>query len=115
MVVVAEKGDREMLEKEVERHLREGVRGMGGWCLKLVCPGFTGMPDRLVLIPGGAVCFVELKRPGQRERQRQEFVQKRLRKMGFIVFSRVDGWVRVDDVLMWCAGRMAGVRLDGED
>ena len=113
-MVVVEKGDREMLEKEVERHLRDGVRSMGGWCLKLVCPGFTGMPDRLVLIPGGAVCFAELKRPGQKERQRQAFVQSRLRKMGFIVFSGVDGWARVDDVLMWCAGRMAGVTLEGE-
>ena len=114
MVVVAEKGDREMLEKEVERHLRDGVRGMGGWCLKLVCPGFTGMPDRLVLIPGGAVCFVELKRPGQQERQRQAFVQSRLRKMGFTVFSSVDSWRKVDDVLGWCIRRKAGVRLDGD-
>ena len=101
-----------MLEKEVERHLREGVKSLGGMCLKFVTPGFTGVPDRLVLIPGGAVCFVELKRPGQRERQRQEFVQKRLRKMGFIVFSGVDGWARVDDVLIWCAGRMAGVEWE---
>ena len=41
-----------MLEKDVERRLRDGVKNMGGWCLKAVCPGFTGMPDRLVLLPG---------------------------------------------------------------
>ena len=35
------------LEKKVEQHLRDSVRALGGWCLKLVCPGFTGMPDRL--------------------------------------------------------------------
>ena len=97
-----------MLEKEIERRLREEVKAMGGWCLKLVCPGFTGMPDRLVLLPGGVIGFVELKRPGQRERQRQQFVQARLRKMGFRVFSSVDSFQRVEETLNWFRFRMAG-------
>ena len=103
-----------MLEKKVEQHLRDSVRALGGWCLKLVCPGFTGMPDRLILIPGGVMCFAETKRPGQTERQRQAFVQSRLRKMGFTVFSSVDSWRKVDDVLEWCIRRKRGVRLEGE-
>lgn len=98
-----------MLEKDIERHLRDGVKNMGGWCLKLVCPGFTGMPDRLILLRGGRLAFVELKRPGQRERQRQAFVQSRLRKLGFPVFSSVDSWKKIDDVLCWCAATLAGV------
>ena len=98
-----------MLEKDIERHLRDGVRNLGGLCLKLVCPGFTGVPDRIILLRGGVIAFVETKRPGQRERQRQAFVQHRLRRMGFNVFSSVDSWKRVDDVLCWCAVRMAGV------
>ena len=98
-----------MLEKEIERHLREGVKSLGGWCLKLACPGFTGMPDRIILLRGGVLAFVELKRPGQVERQRQAFVQSRLRKMGFRVFSAVDSWRKVDDVLCWCAATVAGV------
>lgn len=97
-----------MLEKEIERRLREEVKTMGGWCLKLVCPGFTGMPDRMVLLPGGVIGFVELKRPGQRERQRQQFVQARLRKMGFRVFSSVDSFQRVEETLNWFRFRMAG-------
>lgn len=100
-----------MLEKEIERHLREGVKSLGGLCLKFVTPGFTGVPDRIVLMPGGRMCFVELKRPGQRERQRQQFVQKRLRRMGFIVFSAVDSWVKVDEVLCCCA---AWLGLEGK-
>ena len=98
-----------MLEKDIERHLRDGVKNMGGWCLKLVCPGFTGMPDRMILLPGGVIGFVELKRPGQRERQRQMFVQARLRRMGFYVFSSVNSQKRLDDVLKWCQVRMEGV------
>ena len=97
-----------MLEKDIERHLRDGVRAMDGLCLKFVSPGFTGVPDRVVLMPGGRICFVELKRPGQRERQRQAFVQSRLRKLGFTVFSSVDSWARADDVLCWCAAKLAG-------
>ena len=98
-----------MLEKEIERHLREGVKNLGGYCLKMVCPGFTGMPDRMILLTGGEMAFVELKRPGQKERQRQKFVQSRLRKLGFRVFSSVDSWQKVDDVLCWCALIVAGV------
>ena len=101
-----------MLEKDIERHLRDGVKNMGGWCLKLVCPGFTGMPDRMILLPGGGLAFVELKRPGQRERQRQMFVQARLRRMGFYVFSSVNSQKRLDDVLKWCAATIAGVGHD---
>ena len=101
-----------LLEKDIERHLREGVKALGGWCLKFVSPGFTGVPDRIVLMPGGKLCFVELKRPGQHERQRQAFVQKHLRRMGFPVFSSVDSWIRVDDVLCWCAAMRAGVEHD---
>lgn len=98
-----------MLEKEIERHLRDGVKNLGGYCLKMVCPGFTGMPDRMILLKGGELAFVELKRPGQKERQRQKFVQSRLRKLGFRVFESVDSWQKVDDILCWCAIIVAGV------
>ena len=108
-LVVSQKEVFGMLEKEIERHLRDGVKNMGGYCLKMVCPGFTGMPDRMILLKGGKMAFVELKRPGQKERQRQKFVQSRLRKLGFRVFESVDSWQKVDDILCWCALIVAGV------
>ena len=45
------------LEKDIEKHLTRAVGRAGGLCLKWVCPGFSGVPDRLVLIPGGRVVF----------------------------------------------------------
>ena len=50
-----------MLESRVERALVDGVRKAGGWALKLTSPGNAGVPDRLVLVPGGQIIFVELK------------------------------------------------------
>ena len=51
------------LEKEIEAKLRRKVEHLGGWCLKWVCPGWSGVPDRIILLPGGKVIFAELKRP----------------------------------------------------
>ena len=51
------------LEKDVEQKLRKTVEKHGGLCLKWVCPGWSGVPDRIILLPGGKVMFVETKRP----------------------------------------------------
>lgn len=50
-----------MLEKQLERRLKKEVEKLGGLCLKLITPGFTGIPDRLVIMPGGIIWFVEMK------------------------------------------------------
>lgn len=76
-------------EVEIERKLVAMVERHGGLCLKWVCPGWSGVPDRLVLIKGkGArpsrVIFVELKRPkGSQTRALQEWWAKRLTDLGF--------------------------------
>ena len=51
------------LEKDIERTLVRMVKRHGGMCLKWVCPGWLGVPDRICLLPGGRLCFVETKRP----------------------------------------------------
>ena len=79
------------LEKDIERKLRKMVEKHGGLCLKWVCPGWSGVPDRLVLLPGGGVMFVELKRPkGGRVDPLQKWWAKRLRALGFWVFIVLD-------------------------
>ena len=91
-----------MLEKEIENKLIKPVKQMGGLCLKLVCPGFTGVPDRLILLPGGHILFVETKAPGKRERPRQVYVQGLLARLGFLVFPSVDSPVKVATVIERC-------------
>lgn len=93
-----------MLEKEVEKKLRTGVKklGNGALCLKFESPGFTGVPDRLILLPGGKVIFAELKKPGKTERARQLYVQGLLRDLGFEVYSAVDNPEYVNRILERC-------------
>lgn len=72
------------LEKEIEKKLVGRVRQYGGWCLKWVCPGWAGVPDRIVLLPGGRIVFVETKRwVGGRLDERQKWWGKRLIDLGF--------------------------------
>nr|DAT53066.1 MAG TPA: Nuclease [Caudoviricetes sp.] len=52
-----------MLEKFLEQKLVRRVKAAGGMCLKWSSPGAAGVPDRIVLLPGGRVIFVEMKRP----------------------------------------------------
>lgn len=73
-----------VLEKEIEAKLRDMVKAHGGWCLKWVCPGWAGVPDRIVLLPGGRVIFVETKRPkGGVVSRRQQWWQIELSRLGF--------------------------------
>ena len=91
-----------MLEKDVERKLKKAVEALGCLCLKFESPGYTGVPDRVILVPGGLIAFAETKAPGRKERPRQVWVQQELRKMGFHVFSTVDSIDKVTEVVRWC-------------
>ena len=47
-----------MREKQIERKLTIAAKNMGGIAPKFTSPGFDGMPDRIVLLPGGYIAFV---------------------------------------------------------
>lgn len=91
-----------MLERDIEKRLIRPVRELGGLCLKFEVPAFTGLPDRLILLPGARVVFVETKQPGKKERPRQRYVQGLLRKLGFTVYSTVDSVAKVEAIAEDC-------------
>jgi hypothetical protein len=73
-------------EKQIEQKLVKAIKTVGGIALKLLCPGYDGMPDRIVLLPGGRIAFVEVKAPGCKPRPLQVSRHEMLRKLGFKVY-----------------------------
>lgn len=71
----------------MERLLVRLVRAAGGQCHKWVSPGRRGAPDRIVLLPGARVAFVEVKAPGCVGTDQQRYVQDALGRLGFSVFT----------------------------
>ena len=49
-----------MLESYYENKLRTGVQKLGNGvrCLKFESPGFSGVPDRIILLPGKGITKV---------------------------------------------------------
>lgn len=86
-----------MREKRVESLLTRRVKELGGWAIK-IAPIIAGLPDRLILLPGGRVFFVELKAPKKRVATHQAVVHRKLESLGFPVVvldtpEKVSAWV----------------------
>ena len=75
-----------MREKNTEQKLVSTIKSMGGIAPKFVSPGYDGMPDRIVLVPGGHMAFVEVKAPGEKPRALQLARHELLRGLGFKVY-----------------------------
>lgn len=74
-------------EKNLESRLRDKVKKAGGIALKFWCVSFSGIPDRIVLMPGGRIWFVELKSTSKTPKPIQLRAQKMLSKLGFETFT----------------------------
>ena len=72
-------------EKTLERKLRLHAEKLGGLAIKLVALHFTGLPDRLILLPKGRIYFVEVKTTKKKPTKRQLLVHDKLRGLGFTV------------------------------
>ena len=75
-----------MREKAIEKKLVQAVKSAGGIAVKFVSPGFDGMPDRIVLLPGGHMGFVEVKTTGEKPRPLQLARHELLQRLGFKVY-----------------------------
>ena len=89
-----------MKERDIEQALKSRIVALGGVCWKLVCPGTTGVPDRICLM-GSQVVFVEVKAPGKKPRPIQRRRMSQLAAHGFtaLVVDSVDGIKEVLDAL----------------
>lgn len=74
-----------MNEKLIEKKLKQGVERIGGKALKFTSPFYTGMPDRLVLLPGGKVKWAEIKSTGKVLSPVQDVRKAELEALGFEV------------------------------
>lgn len=75
-----------MKESEIERFFIKKSKKKGWLPVKFLSPSMAGLPDRIVLLPGGQVVFVELKATGRKPRPIQLAVHRVLNQMGFTVF-----------------------------
>lgn len=86
------------LERNVEARLHRKIVKLGGYTIKLM-PTVAGVPDRLVILPGGAMRLVELKIEGGRVSPVQKAFHERLRALGTPVAvlagnDQVDQWIQ---------------------
>jgi len=77
-------------EAKLEKKFKDKVKKAGAISFKFVSPGHSGATDRLVLIPGGAVVFVEIKVKGGRLSPLQ------------IQFARILEFYKAQYEVIWC-------------
>ena len=87
-----------MKEKHIEQTLTRTVRQYGGLCPKWVSPGLDGVPDRIILLPGGRMAFAEVKAPGKKPRPLQTARIRQLEALGYKVYI-IDSKEQIPDVL----------------
>ena len=88
-----------MRESQIERKLVKEVKSMGGLAPKFVSPGLDGVPDRLILLPGGKMAFIELKAPGKQLRPLQLKRKRQLEGLGFRVYC-IDHPLQIGGILI---------------
>ena len=75
-----------MKEQNLEKRFVFEVEKAGGKAWKFTSPGRAGVPDRLVLVPGGRVAFAELKAPGKKPTPLQQRRHQELHALGLGVY-----------------------------
>lgn len=76
----------ETSEKVFERELSRYVDDSGGMAVKLLSQFIKGLPDRMFLLKGGIVVFVEFKSAGKRPTKIQSYIHAKIQALGFLVY-----------------------------
>lgn len=86
-----------MLERRIEQRLVDRAREAGGLAIKWTSPSMSGVPDRIVILPGGRIWFAELKAPGKKTSGLQDRIIAILRSLGAVVHV-LDSLEAVDEL-----------------
>lgn len=76
----------ETSEKVFERELSKFVEERGGMAIKLLSQFIKGLPDRMFLLSGGIVIFVEFKSTGKKPTKIQTYIHTKIKVLGFLVY-----------------------------
>lgn len=82
-----------ILERDIEAYFVRRVRDIGGKAFKFVSPTNRGVSDRLVVLPGNRVWFVEVKQMGGRLTPLQRIFAEDVKALGCnyaIIWSKGD-------------------------
>lgn len=85
-------------EKAIERYLVEQAKQNGLLCLKYSNPNMVGYPDRLLVLPGGGVVWVELKSKGRKPTKIQQIRIAELIGIGHLV-KVIDNKADIDELI----------------
>lgn len=88
----------EVSEKAIEKYLVEQAEANGLLCLKYSNPNMVGYPDRLLVLPGGSVVWVELKSKGRKPTKIQQIRMTELNGMGHTV-RVIDNKADIDELI----------------
>lgn len=89
----------EVSEKSIERYLVQQAKEHGLPCLKYSNPNMVGYPDRLLVLPGAKVVWVELKSKGRKPDIRQQIRHMELSRMGHEV-RVIDNKADIDKLII---------------
>lgn len=85
-------------ESYIEDYLIARAKARGGLLRKVKWIGRHGAPDRVLMLPGGIIIWIELKAPGEVPEDHQLREHKRMRDMGQVVMV-IDSLDGVDRLL----------------
>lgn len=100
-----------MLEKDIEKLFRDEIKKAGGKAYKFTSPGNDGVPDRIVMLPGGRIVFVELKTDTGKLSRLQELQCKQIAELGQTV-RVLHGLAEVRDFFLEFGLETAAYRLE---
>ena len=100
-----------MLEKDIEKLFRDEIKKAGGKAYKFTSPGNDGVPDRIVMLPGGRILFVELKTDTGKLSRLQELQCRQIAELGQTV-RVLHGLAEVRDFFLEFGLETAAYRLE---